>query len=233
MTDSTSSAATNSAATNSAASDNSGNESRQPRSRMGKAAMVAGLAGGALILSACSGFDVDFEYGSVELETRTFELAAFNAVDVDAVYDVEIIVEEGAAQSVTIEADVNKFDDLSVVVENGVLELDMSNAIHIPDDLTVMITVPELAAVTADGATSVTIEGTGGDLSLSVDGVSSIDAGDYLADSVEVKADGASDVEVAATGSVTGSAEGIAHIEIREAGSIDVDAEFAASVDRP
>ena len=184
----------------------------------------------------------NFHKGAIKgigpVETRTLDLADFNAVCVKGGADLHLSQGEGWAVSVTTQE--NIFDSLDFVVEDSVLVIQAVNAKTInAEEFEVSLTMPALKSLQINGAAElealtpwkvgdldISINGAGEltfdglacrNLSLSVNGASEFDAKglDVALLSVDIK--GAGEVEVAGkAGDVDLSVSGAGEIDARE-----------------
>lgn len=176
----------------------------------------AALAAAGLTLAACN---VDIDLG--ETITRDFAVDDFDAVIIDAPFDVTI--RTGDRQRVEIEASEGIFDDLDVEVTDGTLLIDIDrSAFRIGGgDLVASITVTDLTAVTASGAADVVIPNVDLDtLDLDIGGASSISLSGTV-ETLDLQLSGASDADL------IGTEIAVAAIELSGAS----DADFGEGVD--
>lgn len=223
--------------------------------RSAKLVSIGALAFGVLALSACGGieFDVSFgEDGTGDVETRTIEVDDFTAIDLDSVMDADIQVDPDQPASLTFTTHPNLFDNLDAKVEANTLKLSIDD-VGSADELKATIVVPTLTDFEASGAVSADITGVRDDVSFSIDGASDIDVSgadavtitnvtvdvngasslnmtDLAVETARVDIDGASSVDANVSEEVTGSVSGAADLDVEGGGSIDVQVSGAASV---
>ena len=201
--------------------------------------VLAALAATGLTLTACN---VDIDLG--ETVTRDFTVDDFDAVTIDAPFDVTI--RTGDRQRVEIEASEGIFDDLDIEVTDGTLLIDIDrSAFRIGGgDLVASITVTDLTAVTASGAADVVIPNVDLDtLDLDIGGASSISLSGTV-ETLDLQLSGASDADLIGTEIVVAAVElsgasdadfgeGVELIEgdLSGASNLDVDASTNVRVD--
>ena len=109
---------------------------------------------------------------------QTLQLAAFNAVKTDGVFDVEIIV--GSPQSVVLKASDDTIAKLKIQVVDGELMItgpEQKHNVVFSNDNKVFITVPSLRLFKGKGIGEVMIKNIDGDrIDLSYEGVGSLEA---------------------------------------------------------
>lgn len=92
-------------------------------------------------------------------ETRTFDLAAFDRIDVSA--GIKLIATVGAAQSISVETEEGDFDDLELEVDDGVLivsrEWNRLRWHQKKSEFKVTLSVRELRAVEASSGSNASI----------------------------------------------------------------------------
>jgi hypothetical protein len=141
--------------------------------------------------------------GSGVAQTETRELPDFTAVSVD--YPVDIVIQQGDTQSVTVEADDNLLPQLRTRVSGGVLYVENSESIHskrVNPTMTVRIniTVKELREVNFPMVGNVRIENFQTDsLKITVDGAGKLILDHVTVGSLDISLDGAGDIEADGT----------------------------------
>ncbi len=159
--------------------------------------------------------------GSGNVVTEKMDFQDFTSVDVRSAFVVEII--QSDSFSVTIRVDDNIRDLLEVSREGDTLTIDLERRAILRGDVTLEadITMPDLEALSASGASRVSVSGfeSSGPMDIEVSGASSVD-GDLKAGDTYIEASGASRVEL------EGSATDLS-IEGSGASSLDL-ADFSA-----
>jgi len=181
--------------------------------------------------------------GSGQLTSRSFDLAGFSRIDANDTAQVE--VSRGETFQVDVEVNDNLVPRLDVAVRGGTLHVGLQNGSYNNVKLRAQVTMPELAGVTLNGAstlhgelagedlaltlnggTRTTLSGTAGRVTIDVNGGSQALLGDLTAQEVELNANGGSRVEVTTSGVVRGSANGGSTITVGgspTSGDVDTD----------
>lgn len=160
--------------------------------------VVMMLTGAVIGLAACtSGFDFgsDRVDGSGNLETRTFDVGDFDAVEIGDAFEADVSVSTESATLVDVTADDNFFDHIRVEVNGDTLEVSDRGNVNFNSDNRILITVvaSALSSVEASGATDVTVRSAGTDLiELRASGASELDVIDLDGSNIEVNVSGAS-----------------------------------------
>jgi len=146
------------------------------------------------------------ERGSGNIVTQTREVSNFDAIELS--YPAEVLIKQGTAESLMIEADDNLLPDLKTEVRNGKLEVfyRRENGKHVTPTKTVKITivVKDLADVDFNSAGELTIEKLETDnLDVSLSG-----AGNLNLEDIQVKGLGVS-LSGAGSMAASGSAENL------------------------
>ena len=195
--------------------------------------LVVALTG--LLLGACDeGFSISGERGSGDLVTETRELEPFTSIDAGGAINLDLVVDAAAPQSVTVTYDDNILDNVVTRVSGSTLVIELEGSLNLTgnSNRVVTVTINELESLEASGATDVRVSGTIGSYRLDVSGASSVDARDLVAEDIEVDASGASNADLYATGTVSGSVSGASNLNVYgEPKSVLVDSSGASSVD--
>jgi hypothetical protein len=107
-----------------------------------------------IVLSSCL---VLGERGNGNVVKQERKVASFDAIDVSGTFD--IILSQGTAQSVIVEADENLMKIINTEVEGGKLIIDHKKPIQHSTCLKVFITVTDLKSLEMSGAVDVMTEG--------------------------------------------------------------------------
>ena len=195
--------------------------------------LVVALTG--LLLSACDeGLSISGERGSGDLVTETRELEPFTSIDAGGAINLDLVVDAAAPQSVKVTYDDNILDNVVTRVSGSTLVIELEGSLNLTgnSNRVVTVTINELESLEASGATDVRVSGTIGSYRLDVSGASSVDARDLVAEDIEVDASGASNADLYATGTVSGSVSGASNLNVYgEPKSVLVDSSGASSVD--
>lgn len=154
------------------------------------------------LFSGCNVFLVpaDEVIESGETEVRQYELDEFTEVDINSAFAYEI--KQADDWSISITADSNLFENISVTRAGRVLDINITK----PDGIfllsithpkpKVVITMPELTGLDISGATDGTVIGfkSDGNIDISVDGASKVELSGIVANHVLLEVSGASSV---------------------------------------
>jgi len=190
---------------------------------------ILGGAFGALLLTGCIA-SADMAMADNARETR--DLDTFDEVIIGGAMDITI--EVGKAQSVTIDVDEDYLEDVVTEVRNGKLRITQEGRRWYNTELKVHITVADLNGFQVDGAVDATIKnidsddfdleiGGAADLELTgkcgearfeINGAGDIDAKEFECKSVEVIINGAGDADVFASDTVIARLSGIGNVVV-------------------
>jgi hypothetical protein len=174
------------------------------------------------------------ERGSGNLVNETREAGSFTAVDVGSAIKLDLTVDPAATPSVVVTFDDNIIDMVVTRVSGNTLVLDIDGSVNLTGNAerSITVTINELVALDASGASEVDATGTTGSYQLDASGASRVDVKDLVATDVELDVSGASNVELYAIGTVRGSASGASSLDIYgNPASVLVDSSGASSVD--
>jgi hypothetical protein len=169
--------------------------------------------------------------GSGDLETRSFDLKAFQVIELAGSMDIEVAF--GDDQSVEVTLDDNLFENLELEVHGKTLVVGWDEDCYPDGDSRMEIVLPRLDAVTIRGAGDVEIEGFRGErftydlhgagdleidgevdeLDVTLNGAGDVEAEDLRAKHVKVRLNGVGDVEVTATESIDAKVSGVGEID--------------------
>jgi len=202
-----------------------------------------------VVLAGCSGPDLISDVvGSGNLTSRSYDLEGFTKIDANSAADVEVT--RGDAYSVQVEVDEDQASQLEVSVEGDTLYVALANGPHVRYKFRVEVTMPELTGVTLNGASSLsaelagedlsadlngasqaTLTGTAGRVMVKADGASTARFSELDARDVQVDNNGASTVEISAAGAVTGQVTGASTVRVTGSPtSVDIDESGASRV---
>ena len=157
-----------------------------------RTAMLASLAViGALLVAACAS-DEETIAGSGNIVTRQQEVEDFSVVEASSTFEVNIT--RAASFSVSVTADDNLFDHISVSRIGRVLKIDVeSGLILVRHTLKADIAMPELKGVRLSGVSRGNVTGfrSSDDLDIDLSGASRLD-GDIGAGDADINLSGAS-----------------------------------------
>jgi hypothetical protein len=171
--------------------------------------------------------------GSGTIATDVREVGAFDRIDVSTALTVNVAVDPTVERSVTVEYDDNLLDRIVTEVRDSTLFLEIEGSVNLSGgDQSIVIVMPDLDAVTASGASSVTGNGSVDSYVVIASGASSVDLSGLTTSSVDVRVSGASNVVVSADDQVTGSVSGASSLRVLGAPSaVSVDSSGASSID--
>jgi predicted small secreted protein len=193
----------------------------------------------AALVAGCSTISGDgIDNGPVKTEQR--DVSGFTKVNVGG--GTELTVAIGSAYHVEITAEEQVLAKLRSTVENGRLTIDSSEGYTTHHGVQVRITMPALddleltggatgnvstvagsnLAVTLSGGAEATIGGSVDRLSIDASGGSKAHLRDLSVAGAEVTASGGAQVELTASGRVSGSASGGARVDVWGGGSLSV-----------
>ncbi|NIG57715.1 head GIN domain-containing protein [Chitinophaga sp. Cy-1792] len=166
--------------------------------------------------------------GSGVSKTEDRSVSGFSGVSTSGVYNV--VLTQGGAEAVKVEADDNLLPYIETVVSGKSLEIKTKNGVNIEpkSKITVYVTIKELKAISASGACKVTGTGTisGSNLGVELSGATLMNL-DIAMSKVNVDASGASRLDLTGkTGAVNVGASGAAIIRTEKlnADNVNVDA---------
>ena len=179
--------------------------------------VVAGLAVAvALVLAACSAFDEETVVGSGNIVTRQQSVADFTVVEAGSTF--EITISRASSFEVSITADDNLFDHISVSREGKRLVIDVEEGFVVRNaTLRAGIAMPALEGVRLSGASRATVTDfrSSDDLDIDLSGASRLE-GDVGAGDCEFRLSGASRL------TLRGSAREV-RVEASGASSVDLE----------
>ena len=184
---------------------------------------------GALLLTGCI---ASADMAMADSATESRDLDTFDEVIIAGGMDVRI--EVGQSQSVTIEVEDEYLDRVRTEVRNGKLRISQEGRRWWDGDLEVTITVEELnrfhveGAVDAvinglnsddfelqiDGAADLELNGECGRADMEINGAGDIDAKEFLCKEVEVSINGAGDADVYASETIVARLNGIGNVVV-------------------
>lgn len=151
------------------------------------------------------GFGIGRVRGSGVMDSETRKVSGFDSIDID--YPAEVIIKQGAAESLTIEAEDNLLPQISTEVRNGTLhiennERDYDKRVNPTKIIRITITVKQLRQVDFSTAGALTVEGLKGDtLKIFLSGAGDVNLNNLELDELTASLSGAG--EFNASGTVT------------------------------
>lgn len=153
--------------------------------------------------------------GSGDLITETRDVGDFDSIEASDAVNVELTVEPGAGTSVSVTYDDNLIDQIVTEVRGSTLEISIDgNVSTIGGGRFVAVTVASLDSIEVSGAVDVNGEGQLETYELVASGASDVDFRDLTAVDVTIEISGASDVNLYASGSVTGDVSGASDVTV-------------------
>jgi len=169
--------------------------------------------------------------GSGDMETRTFDLKDFEAIELVGAMD--ILVEFDGKQAVAVTLDDNLFDNLELEVHGKTLTIGWEESCSPDGDCHMKITMNKLKAVEIRGAGDIDIRDFKGDafdydlhgagdleingkvdeLNITLNGAGGVEGKDLQAKHVKARVNGVGDVEVTATKSIDARVSGVGEID--------------------
>ncbi|MCP4306708.1 MAG: hypothetical protein GY926_18885 [bacterium] len=188
-----------------------------------------------LLVTACDDIGlIGGEQGSGNLTTDVRDVTPFSEIDVSSAVTVDLTVDPTATHSVIVTYDDNLIDNLRTRVDGDTLIVELQGSVNLTGgaDRLVQITMPEVVGIEVSGASGVTATGPAAAYRLDASGASRVDLRNLEAFDVELDISGASDVDVYATGTVSGSASGASNLSVYgKPASVLVDSSGASDVD--
>ena len=239
---------------------------------------LAGLSAGALLLSACSGADLTFEWdvdsidGSGTVTTEVYAASDFTDIEVCCDLDVRFEIADGP-EKVEIAIDDNLHQHLDIKVEDGDLEIKPKRNTHLDPTSEVIVTISgyeidglsvdtssnvtgefpatdsfwiqadtdanvsievdtDVLDVSADTSADVVVSGRADVVDADVDTDADVDLLDLVVVDARIKADTSANVDLAASGTVTGSVDTDADLHVWGDATIDVETDTGGKVHR-
>lgn len=169
--------------------------------------------------------------GSGKVETRSFDLDAFDEIEIEGAMDIDVSF--GGKQSVEITLDDNLFDNLELDVHGRTLTIGWEESCDPDGDTHMKVVMKSLKGLRIEGAGDVEIKGIKGDdfdyalhgagdlevegeidrFEISLNGAGNVKARDLKAKHVDARLNGVGDIEVTATESIDAAVNGIGEIE--------------------
>jgi len=183
------------------------------------------LAVAALVLSACT-------TGSGEIVTEDRTVDDFQRIEIGSAVDVELVVEPGAKTTVSVTYDDNLIDRVKTEVRSATLFISVDgNIAAFGDGRFVSVTVDSLEALEVSGAVELRGSGEVTTYDLAVSGASDVDLRDLTANDVVIEVDGASEVSIWASQSVTGDVSGASDVTVHgDPGTVNVETSGASEL---
>ncbi len=168
--------------------------------------------------------------GSGDLTTILRQVAAFDRIEINAAFDLQITIGEKSELELTF--DDNLIDRVITKVKGGTLMLDIDGPVKVKHPCQVRITIPELERITTSGAANIDIEGLDGELfeynllgagnltaagrvdvlEVTLSGAGDVDLRHLIADRVKVDVNGAGTVKVHAESRLRARVSGVGKI---------------------
>ena len=161
----------------------------------------------ALVLSACT-------TGSGDIVTEDRTVDDFDRIEISSAVTVELVVEPGAETTVSVAYDDNLIDRVKTEVRSATLFISVDGNISVGGGRLVSVTVDSLEAIEVSGAVDLKGSGEVNTYDLAVSDASDVDLRDLIANQVTIQVDGASEVSIWASQSVTGDVSGASDVTV-------------------
>lgn len=170
--------------------------------------------------------------GSGNIVSQTRDVGSFDRIDVSDAINLVVTVDGDAEPSVVVSYDDNIIDRLVTAVDGSTLVVEFDGSVRISGKgRSVEVVTQSLVALSTSGASDVVVTGEAASLFLEASGASDVDATSLTVGDIVVDVSGASDVEIRATGSVTGEASGASDVVVHgDPVEVDVDTSGNSSV---
>ncbi len=172
----------------------------------------------ALVLSACT-------TGSGDIVTEDRTVDDFDRIEISSAVTVELVVEPGAETTVSVTYDDNLIDRVKTEVRSATLVISLDGSVStLGGGRFVSVTVDSLEALEVSGAVELRGSGEVTSYDLAVSGASDVDLRDLAANDVVIEVDGASEVSIWASQSVTGDVSGASDVTVHgDPGTVNVE----------
>ena len=172
----------------------------------------------ALVLSACTTGS-----GNIVTEGRTVD--DFQRIEIGSAVNVELVVEPGAKTTVSVTYDDNLIDRVKTEVRSATLVISLDGSVStLGGGRFVSVTVDSLEAIEVSGAVDLKGSGEVNTYDLAVSDASDVDLRDLIANEVTIQVDGASEVSIWASQSVTGDVSGASDVTVHgDPGNVNVE----------
>jgi len=179
----------------------------------------------ALVLSACT-------TGSGDIVTEDRTVDDFDRIEISSAVTVELVVEPGAETTVSVTYDDNLIDRVKTEVRSATLVISLDGSVStLGGGRFVSVTVDSLEALEVSGAVELRGSGEVTSYDLAVSGASDVDLRDLTANDVVIEVDGASEVSIWASQSVTGDVSGASDVTVHgDPGTVNVETSGASEL---
>lgn len=159
--------------------------------------------------------------GSGKLQTQKREVAPFTSISTEGAFDIEVVCQQ--PQSLEIEGDDNVLSLVSTEVSNGVLHIKSARSYSVAHPITLRISVPDLAGISASGAGNIAVSGLKGEkFSIDASGAPSIKAsGETVLLEVDASGAGTIDTHRLLAKRVVVDAKGVVKVEVYAGEKLD------------
>lgn len=186
----------------------------------------------AVVMTGCGAFKMGRigATGSGNVKTEKREIGAFSAVDVSGAYEVEIVCQK--QPGIEVEGDDNILPLVKTYVKDKTLYITSEHSYSVKKSIKVRVTTGDLYAVSASGASTITLDGVKNEqLAIETSGASNIDAAGETK-SLEIESSGASKVDVRDLRAVRVkvSLSGAGHANVYASEEVNADVSGASSV---
>jgi hypothetical protein len=160
--------------------------------------------------------------GSGKLQTQKREVGAFTSISTEGAFDIEVVCQQ--AQNIEIEGDDNVLSLVSTEVSNNVLHIKNSRSYSVSHPITLRISVPDLASISASGAGNIAISSIKGEkFGIDASGAPSIKvSGETRLLEVDANGAGTIDTHRLRAARVVVDAKGVVKVEVYAGEKLDV-----------
>jgi len=205
------------------------------RSRTNRSSLLLTIAALSLLVAGCDGVGIGTgETGSGNLLTESRDVASFNRIEASGAINVELRVEPDLSHSVSVTYDDNILDNVDTRVAGNTLILELEGNLNLTGSVErfVAVTMPQVESLKLSGASEVRGTGSATAYELDASGASRADLLGLEAIDIAIDVSGASNVDLFATGTVSGSVSGASHVAVfGDPASALIDSSGASTVD--
>ena len=173
------------------------------------------------LASGCHRFH-DEIVGSAKLQKQKREVGSFNSISTEGAFDLQIVCQKPL--SVEVEGDDNVLPLVSTEVSNNVLHIKSLRGYSVSEPITLRISVPSLAGISATGAGNIQVSGIGNEkFSIDASGAPTIrTTGETRGLNIDVSGAGKIDTHRLRAAQVVVDSKGISNIEVHASERLDV-----------
>jgi hypothetical protein len=160
--------------------------------------------------------------GSGKLQKQKRDVGSFNSISTEGAFDIELVCQK--PQSLEIEGDDNVLPLVSTEVSNNVLHIKSLRGYSASEPITLKISVPDLAGISASGAGMIEVSGLKNDkFEIDANGAPTIRAsGETRVLNIDTNGAGKIDTHKLRAAQVVVDSRGVSSIEVYAAEQLDV-----------